>query len=200
MATRSIIPLKHNSKSPRVQRKAERICGKQGSTPHLREIYGMVATREFFSQRRHSWKLQTRLKTEAPQITAIKTLTVSKASEDNLPPFHCDALKLATAQTTLFQTKHFLPTRTHTLPIYPQPPIPIHSPQMHTTYTSPEPPNFSHLAIIITNETHPITPYPCARARAHTQTHTHSLSGALPMNHNSVRPVVAHELLDPQRR
>ena len=51
VATRSIIPLKHNSKSPRVQRKAERICGKQGSTPHLREIYGMVETREFFSLR-----------------------------------------------------------------------------------------------------------------------------------------------------
>lgn len=48
VTTRSIIPLKHNSKSPRVQRKAERICGKQGSTPHLREIYGMVETREFF--------------------------------------------------------------------------------------------------------------------------------------------------------
>ena len=69
---------------------------------------------------------------------------------------------------------------------------------MHTTYTSPEPPNFSHLAIIITNETHPVTPYPCACAHGHTL--THSLSGALQMNHNSVRPVVAHELLDPQRR
>ena len=59
---------------------------------------------------------------------------------------------------------------------------------MHTTYTSPKPPNFSHLAIIITNETHLITPYPCASARAHTHSRVHckwTTTPCVPWSHMS---------------
>ena len=107
VATRSIIPLKHNSKSPRVQRKAERICGKQGSTPHLREIYGIVETREFFSQ-------ETLL--EAPNTpqnrstsnNCYQNTTVSQASGANLPPFHYEALNLPQHQRQQYSNKNIV--------------------------------------------------------------------------------------------
>ena len=57
---------------------------------------------------------------------------------------------------------------------------------MHPTYTSPKPPNFSHLAIIITNETHLITPYPCARAHTHSRVHCkRTTTPCVPWSHMS---------------